>query len=70
MGTGKRMEAEVVADPAVHAVLIRPRRDLTADQAIEAGKAKRREKPARRGSADAARLVETVARTGLQFRVG
>ena len=65
MGTGKRMEAEVVADPAVHAVLIRPRRDLTADRAIEAGKAKLCTKLAGRGSADMARLVETVARTGL-----
>ena len=65
IGAGKRMEAKILADPAVHAVQIRPRRDLKADRAIEAGKAKLCTKLAGRGSADMARLVETVARTGL-----
>lgn len=73
MGIEARSKEDILADPAVHAVMIHPKSYLMADwaiEALEAGKAVLCEKPAGRGSADTARLVETVARTGGLFQVG
>lgn len=72
-GLASRGKADILADPDVDAVLIHPKSYLMADlaiEALEAGKAVLCEKPAGRGSADTARIVEAVERTGGLFQVG
>ena len=57
LGLESRSKEDILADPDVHAVLIHPKSHLMADwaiEALEAGKAVLREKPAGRGSGDIA----------------
>jgi predicted dehydrogenase len=68
-----RSKADILADPAVDAVLVHSKSYLMADlaiEALEAGKAVLCEKPAGRGSTDTVRIVEAVERTGGLFQVG
>lgn len=73
LGLQVRSKEDILADPAVHAVLIHSKSDLMADlsiEVLEAGKAVLVEKPAGRGAADARRIAQVVERTGGLLQVG
>lgn len=73
LGLQARTKEEILADPAVHAVLIHSKSEKMADlaiEALEAGKAVLVEKPAGRGAADAKRIAQVVASTNGLLQVG
>lgn len=73
LGLEVRSKEDILADPAVHAVLIHSKSEKMADlaiEALEAGKAVLVEKPAGRGAADALRIARVVERTGGLLQVG
>lgn len=73
LGLQARSKEDILADPAVHAVLIHSKSEKMADlaiEALEAGKAVLVEKPAGRGAADAKRIAQVVERTGGLLQVG
>ncbi|CAB3743449.1 Inositol 2-dehydrogenase/D-chiro-inositol 3-dehydrogenase [Paraburkholderia rhynchosiae] len=73
MGITARSTAEILDDPAVHAVLVHSKSEKMADlavEALEAGKAVLVEKPAGRSAADSKRILDASEKSGGLVQVG